>query len=463
MKMTETKAKKSLNMDLTKGEPLKVIILFALPLLLSNLFQQFYNLTDTAIIGHALGDTALSAVGSVSTLFNIFMSLIFGMTNGFSVIISNCFGSKDEDKLKRSAGSSIILGFSFTISMVVIGAVFLNPIMKLMAVPDSLFDQARSYILVIILALPLTCAYNMCSSFLRAIGNSVAPLVILIISAFINVGLDILFVVGLGLGVRGAGLATAAAQLISATVCFIYIKKKVPLLKLENKHLKVDTSLAGNLFASGLSFAMMFTIVNIGTLFLQRAINDLGEETIAAHQTARKIDSFCMMPISTISTAMATFSGQNHGASKHDRIIDGIKKAFGACCVICVLLILLIFFLGDELSFLISGSENGNIIGLSYKYLVWNLPFFYILSILCLGRTTLQGVGSKIAPLICSLFEMVLKVIMAERFVDVFGYNGIIICEPITWIVCSIFIIIVFVRNKHIRNAFKLSRSNKGI
>ena len=191
MKMTETKAKKSLNMDLTKGEPLKVIILFALPLLLSNLFQQFYNLTDTAIIGHALGDTALSAVGSVSPLFNIFMSLIFGMTNGFSVIISNCFGSKDEDKLKRSAGSSIIMGFSFTILMVLIGAVFLNPIMKLMAVPESLFAQARAYILVIILALPLTCAYNMCSSFLRAIGNSVAPLIILIISAFINVGLDL--------------------------------------------------------------------------------------------------------------------------------------------------------------------------------------------------------------------------------------------------------------------------------
>ena len=460
--MSENKPKKNLNMDLTKGEPLKVIVLFSLPLLLSNLFQQFYNLTDTAIIGHALGDNALSAVGSVSPLFNICTSLIFGMTNGFSVIISNCFGSKDEKKLKSSAGTSIILGSIFTISMVILGTVFLIPIMRLMSVPQSLFAQAKAYIFVIILALPLTFAYNMCSSFLRAIGNSIAPLVILIISAFINVGLDVLFVVGLGLGVRGAGLATAAAQLISAVVCYIYIKQKVPLLKLEKKHLRIDSSQAGNLFASGMSFAMMFTIVNIGTLFLQRAINGLGDETIAAHQTARKIDSLCMMPISTISTAMATFSGQNHGASKHGRIVEGIKKALGTSFVICVILILLIFFFGDELSFLISGSTNKIVISLSYKYLIWNLPFFFVLAILCLGRTTLQGVGSKIAPLICSLLEMILKVIIAEWFVDIYGYNGVIICEPITWIVCAVFIMIVFVRNKHIKNAFKLSKS-KGI
>ena len=449
------KTKRNLNMDLTKGDPLKVIILFSLPLFLSNLFQQFYNLTDTAIIGHALGDTALSAIGSVSTLFSIYTTLIFGLTNGFSVIVSNCFGSKDEKSLKRAVGNSIFLGALCTLIIVALGLISLVPVMHMMAVPDTLFDTAQAYIVIIIASLPLTFAYNVCSSFLRAIGNSVAPLAILVCSAIMNIVLDLLFVFGFDMGVRGAALATTVSQFVAATVCIIYIRKAVPLLHISMKDLIPDNRLIGNLFASGLSFAMMFTIVNIGTLFLQKSINGLGEDTIAAHQTARKIDSFCMMPISTIASAMATFSGQNHGAGKHDRIISGIKKSFLASCVIIAVLILMIFVAGDKLSFLISGSKNQQIIGLSHKYLKWNLPFFFVLSILCLARNTLQGVGAKISPLICSLMEMVMKVIMAEFLVDIYGYNGIIICEPLTWIACAIFITIMFVTNKHIKNAFR--------
>lgn len=447
--------KKEHSMDLTKGEPLKVIILFALPLFLSNLFQQFYNLTDTAIIGHALGDSALSAIGCVSTLFSIYTALIFGLTNGFSVIISNCFGSRDESKLKKAAGNSIFLGVACTLAIVIFGILTLDPVMHMQNVPDSLYEEARSYIFVIILALPLTLAYNICSSFLRAIGNSIAPLVVLICSAFMNVALDLLFVIGLGTGLKGAAIATAVSQLVASIACFIYIKKAVPLLHISIKDLVPEGRLIGNLFASGLSFAMMFTIVNIGTLFLQGSINNLGESTIAAHQTARKIDSFCMMPISTIATAMATFSGQNHGAGRHDRIFTGIKKVFLASCVIIVILIAMIFLVGDKLSFLISGSKNEEIIDLSHKYLKWNLPFFFVLSVLCLARTTLQGVGSKIAPLICSFLEMIMKVIMAEFLVDIYGYNGIIICEPLTWIVCAIFISVVFATNRYMKNAFK--------
>ncbi|MBO7448989.1 MAG: MATE family efflux transporter [Clostridiales bacterium] len=452
--MSETKKKnKSTNMDLTLGEPLKVIILFSLPLLLSNLFQQFYNLTDTAIIGHALGDDALSAIGTVSPLFSFYTTLIFGFTNGFAVIISNCFGSKDEARLKRACGTSIIIGIICTLFISVFGLLFLDLTMDLLGVPENLFNAAKGYIFIVIAALPLTFAYNICASFLRAIGNSIAPLVILICSAILNIGLDLLFVCVLDKGLKGAALATAISQLISATICMIYIVRSVPLLHIKASHLKPDPKQAGNIFVSGLSFSMMFTIVNVGTLFLQRSINGLGDITIAAHQTARKIDSFCMMPISTIASAMATFSGQNHGAAKHSRINEGIKKSFLASCAVIVVLILMIFLFGDKLSYLISGSKNDEIISLSHKYLKWNLPFFFVLSILCLARTTLQGVGSKIAPLACSMIEMVMKVIVAERLVGIMGYNGIIICEPLTWIACAIFICIVYANNKHLKRA----------
>ncbi|MCQ2468127.1 MAG: MATE family efflux transporter [Clostridia bacterium] len=446
-------------MDLTKGEPLKVILLFSLPLLLGNLFQQFYNLTDTAIIGHALGDNALASIGSVSILFNIFMSLVFGMSSGFSVIISNNFGANDIKRLKSAVANSLYLGFFIAFMIAGLGSLFLNPLMRFLEVPNNLYSDAYKYIIIVIATLPIAMAYNALASFLRAIGEALAPLIILVISAVLNVILDILFVFVFGFGIVGAAVATVIAQVISAIACYVYIRINVPLLHLSHENLKVDFNLIRNLFASGISFALMFTIVHIGSFFLQQAINGLGDDVIAAHTTARKIDSFYMMPTTTISSAMATFSGQNHGAKQHSRIIEGLKKSMLAACVINTFLIISIFVFGNQISFAISGSENATIIGLCTKYLQWNIPFFFVLAVLCIARTTLQGVGSKIAPLICSLMEMGIKIIIAKAFVNSFGYNGIIISEPITWIVCAIFIMIVFFTNKNIKSAYKSKKS----
>lgn len=459
---TITKKKFTLGkMDLTKGEPLKVILLFALPLLLGNLFQQFYNLTDTAIIGHALGDNALAATGSVSILFNIFMSLIFGLTSGFSVIISNCFGANDISRLKSSIANSVYLGYIVAFTLAVLGCVFLNPIMRFLEVPENLYKDAYSYIIIVLASLPIAMSYNILANFLRAIGEAFAPLVVLVISAVLNIILDILFVYVLKFGIAGAAVATVIAQIISAIACLFYIIRFVPMLHLEKKDWKIDLKLIGDLFTSGISFALMFTIVHIGSFFLQQAINGLGDEIIAAHTTARKIDSFYMMPTTTISTAMATFSGQNHGAKKHDRIIEGLKKSFLASCVINTILIASIILFGNAISFAISGSTNPTIIGLCTKYLQWNVPFFFVLAVLCIARTTLQGVGSKVAPLICSFMEMIIKIVIAKRFVESFGYNGIIISEPITWIVCAVFITIVFFTNKNIKEAYKAKKAAK--
>lgn len=460
MSANEAKKKSGFGkMDLTKGEPLKVILLFSLPLLLGNLFQQFYNLTDTAIIGHALGDNALASIGSVSILFNIFMSLVFGMSSGFSVIISNNFGANDIKRLKSAVANSLYLGFFIAFMIAGLGSLFLNPLMRFLEVPNNLYSDAYKYIIIVIATLPIAMAYNALASFLRAIGEALAPLIILVISAILNVILDILFVFVFGFGIVGAAVATVIAQVISAIACYVYIRINVPLLHLSHENLKVDFNLIRNLFASGISFALMFTIVHIGSFFLQQAINGLGDDVIAAHTTARKIDSFYMMPTTTISSAMATFSGQNHGAKQHSRIIEGLKKSMLAACVINTFLIISIFVFGNQISFAISGSENATIIGLCTKYLQWNIPFFFVLAVLCIARTTLQGVGSKIAPLICSLMEMDIKIIIAKAFVNSFGYNGIIISEPITWIVCAIFIMIVFFTNKNIKSAYKSKKS----
>ena len=406
-------------MDLTQGDPLKVVLLFSLPLFLGNLFQQFYNLTDTAIIGHALGDGALASVGAVSILFNIFMSLMFGLTSGFSVIISNCFGANDIKRLKNSVANSIYLGFGFSFLVALLGIIFLNPLMRFLEVPDNLYGDAYRYIVIVIASLPIAMCYNIFASFLRAIGEALAPLIFLVISAILNTILDLLFVFVFNFGITGAAVATVIAQVLSAIACYIYIRIKVPLLHLKRDDLKVDIKLIGDLFSSGISFALMFTIVHIGSFFLQQAINGLGDEVIAAHTTARKIDSFYMMPTTTISSAMATFSGQNHGAKKHSRIIEGLKKSTLASFAINTVLIASVMFFGKQISFAISGSTNETVINLCTKYLQWNLPFFYVLPILCIARTTLQGVGSKIAPLICSLMEMIIKIAFAKMIVDI--------------------------------------------
>lgn len=449
--------------DLTKGEPLKVILLFSLPLFLGNLFQQFYNLTDTAIIGHALGDNALASIGSVSILFNIFISLMFGMANGFSVIISNCFGANNIKRLKSSVANSLYLGLLISSTIAILGSLCLNPIMRFLEVPENLYTDAYKYIIIVIATIPIAMAYNVLANFLRANGEALAPLVILVISAITNVILDLLFVFVFNFGIVGAAVATAIAQLISAIACWIYIIKNVPLLHLSKENLKVDLPLIRDLFASGISFAMMFTIVHIGSFFLQQAINGLGDDVIAAHTTARKIDSFYMMPVTTIASAMATYSGQNHGAKKHARIIEGLTKSLIVASIINAVLVISIFLFGNQISFAISGSENSTIINLCTKYLQWNIPFFFVLSILCISRTTLQGVGSKIAPIICSLMEMGIKIVIAKAFVEYFGYNGIIISEPITWIVCAIFISIVFITNKDIKSAYLAKKNSQNL
>lgn len=458
-----TNIRRSVNAtDLTIGNPLKVILLFTIPLLLSNFFQQVYNLTDTTIIGHALGDDALSAIGSVSTINGVFMSLAFGLTNGFGVVLSKCYGASDEKGLKEAVANSIVLAIICSIVMSGVATIFLKPLMNLLDVPKGeIYDMAHSFISILMIFMPINYFYNTVASFLRAIGDSKTPLYILIFSTIINVGLDLLFVAVWDFGLPGAAIATVLSQTISFVVTLLFIIFKVPELRVSREHFTFDPKLLWNLFTTGMSFALMFTIVNIGSFILYSAINGFGKTTIAAHTTARKIVEFCFMSVTNLSSAMATFASQNHGAKKHDRVVEGLKKSILASFVLCTLMIIIIYAFGSNLTAALSGSENPTVLSLSVKYLRFNLPFFYALSILCVTRTTMQGLGSKIAPLICSFMELLCKVFCALYLSKRLGYNGIIVCEPMSWVICAIFIMVVFFTNKNIRATLAQAKSAK--
>jgi len=443
--------------DLTVGSELKVIIGFAIPLYLSNLLQQLYNLTDVAIIGNNLGDQALTAMGSVSIIYDFFMSFVFGMGSGFSVVISKHFGSGNEKKLRQAVANTAFLALVWVLLLTTIGLIIVKPLMRILGTPASVFDMGYSYISILMTFMCFTFCYNFFSGLLRAVGNSVAPLICLAISVTLNIGLDLLFVVKLGLGIRGAAVATIIAQTLSASFSLVYIIKKVPALHFGKEDMKLSKEMIADLFSSGIAFALMYSIVSMGTMILQRAINGLGETIIAAHTTARKISSLCMMTLSTLANSMATFAGQNHGAKRYDRIRTGLKKVLLVALCIATVLIGLIYLFGEKFVKLVSGSSNQELIYNATMYLKVDILFYYVLAVILITRLTLQGLGAKFTPLIASIMELAIKVLTAGVLAKQFNYWGIIACEPLSWFVCAIYILIVFFNNKQIKASHKSS------
>ena len=429
--------------DMTVGSPLKALVFFSLPLIIGNLFNHFYNVMDVAIVGNALGIDSLAAVGATSAIYGLFISITFGFGSGISLVIARYFGAKDTDGLKRAVAHTIKLSI-LTAIILTLGAIFgLKPLLILLRTPDV--ELSYRYISVILFFVSFMLFYHILAGILRAVGNSVAPLVFLIIGSLINIGMDYLFVVVFGWNVFGAGLATTLSQLFSGIITAIYLCVKCKDLIPSKEHFKFDENITMDLISNGLSMALMFSIVSIGSICLQFAINDLGTDTVAAHVSARKIDEMLMMCFAPLSTACATFASQNVGAKKTQRIKKGIATAFALGWGISVVDIIIVYTIGEFLVRLISGDAVESVVSLGTAYLKVNIPFFFFLVAVVLIRSTLQGLGRKIVPLIGSGMEMVGKVLIAFFLVPVMGYMGVMLSEPIIWIACTVVLTVDFV------------------
>ncbi|HKM03364.1 MAG TPA: MATE family efflux transporter [Lachnospiraceae bacterium] len=430
--------------DLTVGKPLHVIILFAFPIFVGNIFQQLYNIVDTVVVGHVMGDKALAAVGAASVIYMLFISLANGMTNGFSIVIARYFGAKKYDIMRQAIAITIVLSAILSILLTVSSMVGIRPLLVFLNTPNDIIEQSDTYIRTILAAIAITMTYNMLAGILRGIGNSFMPLVFLIIACFINVILDLIFVKQMGLGIRGAALATVIAQSVAVILCIIYMIKKCPLLKLEKSNFKFNRKITIELFTTGLSMGLMFAIVSIGTIALQSAINGFGTLTITAHTSARRIGDIFMLPLTTLSVSAATFSSQNYGAKKMNRIKEGIKISFLLAFAWCTLANITIFFGAVPIIQLITGTKEAVVLETASRYMRINVPFYYILSILLILRSTLQGVGRRIIPLAASSVELILKFVVVGVLAPMMGYLGVCISEPMIWIVCSIMVLIDF-------------------
>ncbi len=441
--------------DLTKGPVLKTLIFFAIPIFFGNLFQLFYSLADTRIVGTYLGEQALAAVGGTSVLSNLLIGFMNGMTLGFAVPMARFYGGRKLERLKRAFALAAGMGLLLCVVLVTGCLLGIDGLMSFLKMEEQLYADAKSYCTVLICGLFFTFAYNLGASILRALGNSITPLILLICSSFLNVGLDIYFINTLHLGVFGAGLATVIAQGVSAVLCVGYLLKKYPVLRFTGKDMKPELSLIRELLAAGCSMAFMSSLVQFGTLMLQTAINGLGQNIIVAHTAARKVTEIFMMAFSITGAAMCTFTGQNLGAGKYDRIRKGLfgALAFLACWVLLV--ILLANTVAEELIQTITGSTNAEILQTGATYLKVDTAFYMVAACVTLFRNVLQGLGNHITPVVSSFVELAGKVVFAKLMVPRLGYWGVIWAEPVVWILMVLPLVFMLVRSPYLKQSKK--------
>lgn len=433
--------------DLTKGKPIRLILLFAVPLFVGQLFQLFYSLADTRIVGQTLGDEALAAVGATTTLSDMLLSFLNGLTNGFAIVIATCFGAKDERQMKKAMGGTILLGSCCAVVLSGLCLLNMSGLLKLLNISPELFAAARGYIGIVIAGLLAATLYNICAAMLRAIGDSFTPLLFLILAAFLNIAMDYGFILCLHTGVEGAAYATVIAQAVSAFLCFLYMRRKYPQLTLKKEDFKSDMILYKKLFGAGLSMGFMTSLVGIGTMALQTSINTFGTDIIVAHTAARKISSIYMLPFSVMGTTLATYCGQNLGAGKYSRIRQGIRDTVLVTFVWCTGVIISAYTVAPWLIRTVTATQKKDIIDTASLYLRVNTPFYYVPTVICLFRNSMQGFGDNRTPVISSSLEMIGKVLIALLLAPAIGYYGIIVAEPIVWFIMVIPLVVNMVRS----------------
>ncbi len=441
--------------DLTKGPVVKTLLLFAVPIFFGNLFQLFYSLADTRIVGFYLGEGALAAVGSTSVLSNLLIGFMNGMSLGFAVPMARFYGGKKQDRLKKAFALAAGMGVILCTVLVAVCLLCMDSLMVVMKIEPSLLAEAKSYCTVLVCGLFFTFSYNLGAATLRALGNTVTPLILLICSSFLNVGLDIYFINNLHLGVFGAGLATVISQGVSAVLCLIYMLKKYTGLRFKLKDMRPEGSLIMELLTAGCSMAFMSSLVQLGTLILQTAINGLGQNIIVAHTAARKVTEIFMMAFSITGAAMCTFTGQNLGAGKYDRIRKGLFCALSFLAGWVLLVILLANTVGENLIHMITGSENAEILKTGATYLKVDTMFYMVAACITLFRNVLQGLGNHITPIVSSFVELAGKAVFAKLLVPRLGYQGVIFTEPVVWILMVIPLIIMLVRSPYLKRDYK--------
>lgn len=432
--------------ELTKGSPWKVILQFAIPLMIGYVCQNFYNLADSKIVSAYVSTKALGAVGATNDIFTSIIAFLIGMTQGFAIPIAASFGAQNYEKLKKNVAGTIVLTMGLGTILLILSELFIEKILHLLGTPQDLMVDAVSYIRIILAGILFSALYNMCANILRGLGDSKTPVICLLISVFVNIGLDYLFVAILPFGIQGAAYATIISQLLSGVLCLTIIWKKFSVVLLGRAEFSYDGKIYGELLSTGLAMAMMSCIVNLGSVFLQSAINTLGSTIVTAHTAARKIFGILNVILYCVALAMTTFSSQNMGAGEYGRIRKGLKQSLLMQTIMTTGLVIFSFLFARPILQWVVSSDNPEIINASLLYTKISVVFYYVLGPLLTLRCTLQGIGKKFMPVFTSFVEMALKILSAAFLVPALGYFGVALTEPISWVVMTIFLAAAYIK-----------------
>lgn len=442
--------------DMTKGSPMKLILGFSVPLLFGFLFQQFYNLVDTVIVGRFLGTNNLAAVGATGSVNFLIIGFCMGICSGFSIPVSHKFGAGDQVGVRRVVANCIWLSAAFAVVMTVLTTLLCRHILIVMKTPDDILDAAYSYIWVIFLGIPVTFLYNMTAGVIRALGDSKTPVIFLVMSSFINIGLDLFFIVNLRWGVQGAAWATVISQGISGLCCLLFMIKKFEMLRIRGEEWRPDRHLIGTLCGMGVPMGLQYSITAIGSVILQSATNTLGSDAVAAVTAAGKISGFLACPFDAMGSTMATYGGQNVGAGKLDRIGQGLKSCIllGAGYSVIALGVSLLF--GRPLARLFLDASETAIIENVRLFLTLATAFYFPLALVNIIRFMIQGVGFPFFAILAGVFEMAARALAGFVLVPVFGFLGSCLGSPIAWIMADAFLIPAYF---HVKKKLKAMKS----
>ena len=445
--------------ELTHGSPARLIFFFSLPLLCGNAFQQIYSMVDTIIVGRTLGVGALAGVGATGSILFLILGFVIGMATGFSIICAQRFGARDRLGLRRSFLASLILCAFIAVVMTAGGVAAARPILVLMNTPADILGDAVSYLEITMWGVGVTLLFNILSSTITALGDSRSPLFFLIIACTLNIFLDLLFILSFGMGVGGAALATVLSQGISALLCAGFIVFKVPWLHFTSGDFRhLGRALNWRLLRTGLPMGFQTSVIAIGVIIIQAALNTLGTEAVAAFTSALRINSMGVMPLMSFGLAMATYTGQNLGAGRPDRILLGVRHGCYLALAYSCVAAAIAFLAGEPLMRVFVGQGQENVVGMGSLYLRVQGTMYWVLGLLFIFRNTLQGLGNSLVPTIAGIGELVMRFIAAFFVIPAIGIMGVCISSPMAWAgSCLPLAIAYFIwRHRHIRQGVVL-------
>ena len=425
--------------DLTSGPMLQKIILFSVPLAASSILQLLFNAADVVVVGRFAGSTALAAVGSNGALINLLVNLFVGLSLGANVVAARCFGARDEKGVQDTVHTAVALGLVSGVLLAVVGFCAARGLLELMSCPEDVIDLSALYLKIYFIGMPMTMLYNFSSALLRAVGDTKRPLYCLAAAGVINVVLNLVFVIGFSMSVAGVALATIISQTVSALLVTGMLVREEGALRLDLRRLAFHAGTLKQILLIGLPAGLQSTVFSLSNVVIQSSINSFGSMVVAGNSASSNLEGFVYTAMNAFAQAAVTFTSQNTGAGKPERVRAGIKSATILGFVWSLVAFFLLYFGGAALVRMITDSDTF-VIGTAVKYLRINVPFYAFLCILCFFRSTLQGLGQKIIPVIASIIELSGKAIIVFVLVPRMGYLAVCICEPILWILSGILV-----------------------